>query len=329
MAKNKMLAIEITDSHELALTERPVPIPENGEVLIKVHYAGVNRPDILQRIGAYPPPSGASDIPGLEISGTIVGLGTGTDRYSIDEPVCALVTGGGYAQYCVAPQGQVLPIPSGYSMREAASLPETFFTIWTNLVERGRLRAGERLLIHGGTSGIGVAAIQLAVSMGVRVFATARTTEKCAYCCKLGAELAINYREESFVERIKSATHGEGVDVILDMVGGDYVQDNIKCLRSEGRLVQIAFMEGATTTLNLMPIMLKRLTLTGSTLRAQSVASKTRIAGAIEKSVWPLLASRVIKPIIDKEVDLKDAGVAHAHMESSQHIGKIVLCCHS
>ena len=323
-----MLAVEISapgGPENLVPKRRPVPRPGHGEILIRVAAAGVNRPDVMQRAGAYPAPPGASDIPGLEVAGSVVARGPGTGRYKPGDSVCALVTGGGYAQYCAAPEAQALPAPGGYSAREAGALPENFFTVWTNLFERGRLRAGERLLVHGGSSGIGTAAIQLAAALGIRVFATAGSAQKCAACRDLGAELAVNYRHEDFVEAVRSATGGEGVDVVLDMVGGDYVQRNLSCLRAEGRLVQIAFLGGAKATLNLMPIMLKRLTVTGSTLRAQSVEAKGRIAAALEKEVWPLLAARAIAPVIDSEFSLAEAAKAHALMESSAHIGKILL----
>ncbi|MDP6819004.1 MAG: NAD(P)H-quinone oxidoreductase [Alphaproteobacteria bacterium] len=323
-----MLAVEISapgGPRNLVPTRRPVPRPGHGEILIRVAAAGVNRPDVMQRAGAYPAPPGASDIPGLEVAGGVVACGPGTRRYKPGDSVCALVTGGGYAQYCAAPETQTLPSPGGYSAREAGALPENFFTVWTNLFERGRLRAGERLLVHGGSSGIGTAAIQLAAALGIRVFATAGSAQKCAACRDLGAELAVNYRAEDFVEAVKSATGGEGVDVVLDMVGGDYVQRNLSCLRAEGRVVQIAFLGGAKAALNLMPVMLKRLTITGSTLRAQSVESKGRIAAALEKEAWPLLSARRIAPVIDSEFPLAEAAKAHARMESSEHIGKILL----
>jgi putative PIG3 family NAD(P)H quinone oxidoreductase len=302
-----------------------MPQPGHGELLIRVGAAGVNRPDVMQRAGGYPPPPGASDIPGLEVAGSVVACGAGTQRFRVGDSVCALVTGGGYAEYCAAPEAQCLPYPKGYSHAEAGALPETFFTVWTNLFERGRLQAGERLMVHGGSSGIGTAAIQLATAMGVRVFATAGSAEKCAACRDLGAELAVNYRAEDFVAAVKTATGGEGVDVVLDMVGGEYVQRNLSCLRSEGRLIQIAFLGGAESALNLAPVMLKRLTITGSTLRAQSVASKGRIAAALEKEAWPLLSARTIAPVIDSSFPLAEAAKAHARMETSEHIGKILL----
>jgi len=323
-----MLAIKISKPggpHALIPVRRPTPKPGHGEVLIQVAAAGVNRPDVMQRQGTYPAPPGTSDIPGLEVAGCVVARGPGVGRHKIGELVCALVTGGGYSEYCTAPETQALPFPAGYSAAEAAALPENFFTVWTNLFERGRLRAGERLLVHGGSSGIGTAAIQLAAALGVRVFATAGSEEKCAACYDLGSELAINYRTEDFVTALKSATGGEGVDVVLDMVGGDYIQRNLRCLRTEGRLVQIAFLEGSEGTLNLMPLMLKRLTITGSTLRAQSIAAKSRITAALEAEVWPLLATRRIAPVIDSSFPLELAAQAHARIESSDHIGKILL----
>ncbi len=323
-----MTVIEITEPggpEVLKPTRRPVPAPAHGEVLIRVAGAGVNRPDVLQRAGGYPPPPGASDIPGLEVAGVIAAKGSGAVRFAEGDHVCALVSGGGYAEYCAAPDAQVLPVPEGLSMTEAAGLPETFFTVWTNLFERGRLRAGERLLVHGGSSGIGTTAIQVARAMGARVFATAGSAEKCAACERLGAERAINYRTEQFETVIKELTGGEGVDVVLDMVGGAYMQRNISALRPEGRLVSIAFLTGAKAELNLMPVMLKRLTLTGSTLRPQSVASKARIAAAIEQDLWPLLASGAIKPVVDSTFALAEAATAHRRMESGVHIGKIML----
>ncbi len=323
-----MRAIEISEpgnADSLIPTLRPTPKPEHGEVLVHVAAAGVNRPDVMQRQGGYPAPPGASDIPGLEVAGSVVACGPGVERYKIGDAVCALVTGGGYAEYCPAPEAQTLPFPAGYSASEASSLPENFFTVWTNLFERGRLAAGERLLVHGGSSGIGTAAIQLAAIMGIRVFATAGSEKKCAACRELGAELAINYRTDDYVAAIKSSTDGEGVDVVLDMVGGEYIQRNLRCLRTEGRLVQIAFLEGSEAALNLMPLMLKRLTITGSTLRAQSVSAKGRIAAALKTEVWPLLATRRIMPVIDSAFPLENAAQAHTRMESSVHIGKILL----
>ena len=304
---------------------RATPEPAHGEVLIEVAAAGVNRPDVLQRQGGYPPPPGASDIPGLEVAGTIVALGAGVLAHSIGDRVCALVTGGGYAGYCPAPAAQVLPVPAGLDMIEAAALPETFFTVWTNVFDRGRLQPGERFLVHGGSSGIGTVAIQLARAFEARVFATAGSADKCAACERLGAERAINYRDEDFVEVAKALTGGVGLDLILDMVGGDYVQRNFAALATEGRLVQIAFLAGAKVELNLMALMLKRLTLTGATLRARAIEDKAAIADALRARVWPLLESGRVRPVIDSTMPLAAAAQAHERMESGRHIGKIVL----
>ena len=304
---------------------RPTPKPAAGEVLVKVAAAGVNRPDVLQRYGKYPPPPGASDLPGLEIAGTVAALGPGVANFQIGDAVCALIAGGGYAEYCTAPAPQCLPVPKGLSMIEAAAIPETFFTVWTNVFERGRLQAGETFLVHGGASGIGTTAIQLAKAFGARVFATAGTPEKCAACQSLGAERAINYKSEDYVAVMKDATGGEGVDVILDMVGGDYVGKNIEIARVEGRIVQIAFLRSPKTEVNLAPLMMKRLTLTGSTLRARSVEAKGGIAGAVRQRVWPLLESGKVKPVIHATFPLADAAGAHRLMEADTHIGKIVL----
>jgi putative PIG3 family NAD(P)H quinone oxidoreductase len=323
-----MKAVEITVSGDpgvLALTERPVPEPAPGEVLIRVVAAGVNRPDCLQRQGGYPPPPGASDIPGLEVAGTIVALGEGAVDWGIGERVCALLTGGGYAQYCVAPAPQCLPIPTGLDFLQAAALPETFFTVWSNVFDRCRLQQGESLLVHGGASGIGTTAIQLAKALGSRVFATVGGADKVEVCLALGAERVINYREEDFVKVAKEATGGRGVDVILDMVGGDYVQRNLSALAVEGRLVQIAFLRGAKVELNLAPIMMKRLTLTGSTLRARAVEDKAPIALALREKIWPLLEAGVIRPVIDSTFPLEAAAASHRLMESNRHMGKIVL----
>ncbi len=303
----------------------PTPAPGAGEVLIEVAAAGVNRPDVVQRQGFYAPPPGAPDTPGLEVAGTIVQLGAGVTGWSPGDKVCALVAGGGYAQYCVAPAVQCLPVPPGMDMIAAAAIPETFFTVWTNLFDGGRLQAGESLLVHGGSSGIGTTAIQIAKAFGARVFATAGSDGKCAVCTQLGAERAINYRNEDFVSVIKELTGGAGVNVILDMVGGAYVERNISSLAMGGRLVNIAFLEGSKVTLNLMPVMLKRLILTGSTLRPRSIAEKSLIANALREKVWPLLAAGKIQPVIDSTYALEDAAAAHARMESSAHIGKLVL----
>ena len=302
-----------------------VPQPGAGEVLIKVAAAGVNRPDIMQRQGLYPPPKGASPIPGLEIAGEVVAAGPGVTRYKPEDQVCALVTGGGYAEYCVADEGATLPVPEGMEVVAAAALPETFFTVWINVFERGGLQPGEVILIHGGTSGIGTTAIQLANVFGARVFTTARGSEKGAVCIKLGAERAIDYEAEDFVEVIKSATDGRGADVILDMVGGDYVQRNIACAAEDGRIHNIAFLRGSRVEIDLMRMMLKRITLSGSTLRARPASVKAHIASALEKNVWPLIASGKIGPVIDSRYPIAEAGEAHRRMESSAHVGKILL----
>ena len=303
----------------------PVPQPQTGELLVKVAAAGVNRPDVIQRQGSYPPPPGASPIPGLEIAGTVVALGAGAEGWKLGDALCALVTGGGYAEYCAAPAPQCLRVPNGFSMIEAAALPETFYTVWSNVFVRGRLAAGETILIHGGTSGIGTTAIQLAHAFGARVIATAGSDEKCAACRTLGADAAINYRTEDFVKRAKELTQGRGVELVLDMVGGDYLQRNVSALAVEGRLVQIAFLKPSKVEFDFMPMMLKRLTLTGSTLRARPVAQKAEIARALADKVWPLLDQGKIKPLIHQTFPLAEAAAAHRLMESSAHIGKIVL----
>jgi putative PIG3 family NAD(P)H quinone oxidoreductase len=323
-----MTAIEITRSggpEVLVAGKRPVPVPQAGELLVKVAAAGVNRPDVLQRTGGYAPPPGASDIPGLEVAGTVAALGDGAGGWKAGDQICALVAGGGYAEYCVVPVPQCLPIPRGLDAVQAAGLPETFFTVWTNVFDRGRLKAGETFLVHGGSSGIGTTAIQLAHAFGARVFTTAGSADKCAACRELGADLAIHYRHEDFVEAITKATGGKGVDVILDMVGGDYTARNLKVLAVEGRLVQIAFLRGSTVELNLAPLMVKRQTLTGSTLRPRSVAEKGAIAAALREKVWPLIEAGKVKPLIHATFPLADAAGAHRLMESSVHIGKIVL----
>ena len=330
MAKlpTKMTAVEITEPggpEVLRRARRPVPEPGLGEVLIEVAAAGVNRPDTMQRQGLYPPPPGASDLPGLEVSGHVVASGPGAHRYEAGDAVCALTHGGGYAEYCVAPETQTLPVPAGLSVVDAAGLPETCFTVWTNAFERAGLRAGERLLVHGGSSGIGTTAIQIASALGVRVFATAGSAEKCAACERLGAERAIDYRSEDFVTVVKEITGGEGVDVVLDMVGGSYLQRNLAALRPEGRLAQIAFLEGSKCQLDLNALMRKRLTIVGSTLRPQSVESKARIGAALEETVWPLVEAGLFRPVIDTRLPLDQAAAAHARMEAGQHIGKILL----
>ena len=323
-----MQAIEITQPgapEVLQLCERPMPQAGPGSVLIKVHAAGVNRPDVLQRTGNYPVPPGASDIPGLEVAGEIVGGDVGTSGLRIGDMVCALAQGGGYAQYCVAPVEQCLPVPKGFSAIEAASLPETFFTVWSNVFDRVHLSGNETLLVQGGTSGIGVTAIQLATALGHRVFATAGSDEKCRACEALGAERGINYKTEDFVEIVKTATGGKGVDVILDMVGGDYVPREIQALADDGRLVLIALLGGAKAQVSLGQILLRRLTITGSTLRPRPVAFKAAIAAQLREKVWPLLEAGRIKPVIFKTFALADAAQAHALMETSTHVGKIML----
>ena len=307
----------------LKLGARPVPEPEHGEVLVKVASAGVNRPDVMQRQGVYPPPPGASDVPGLEIAGTVAKVGAGVAEWREGDEVCALVTGGGYAEYCPAPAAQVLPVPEGVGLEHAGGLPETFFTVWTNVFDRAGLRAGERLLVHGGSSGIGTTAIQMASQLGARVFATAGSKEKCDACLALGAERAVNYREEDFVEALKEPTGG--MDVILDMVAGDYVQKNISLLRPEGRLVHIAFLGGHKVELNLMPTMLKRLSVLGSTLRPQSIEAKADIARALKERIWPLIGNGRIKPVVDSTFPLADAVKAHERIDGGAHIGKIIL----
>ena len=309
----------------LVASEQPLPSPGEGEILVKVIAAGVNRPDVMQRQGHYPPPKGATEIPGLEIAGEVVELGRGTKRWKQGDKVMALVVGGGYAEYCLAFETHALPVPANLSMVEAAAIPETFFTVWHNVFERGKLAAGETLLVHGGSSGIGTTAIQLAKALGARVITTAGTPEKCGACRKLGADLAIDYKTEDFVALTKQATQGRGADLILDMVGGDYVSRNYEAAAVEGRIVQIAFLASSRVTLDLMRLMLKRLTHTGSTLRARAVADKAAIARAVENDVLPLITSGRVKPHIDFTFPLAQASAAHARMESGQHIGKIVL----
>jgi len=324
----QMEAIEITQKggpEVLQATERPVPIPTADEVLIKVSAAGVNRPDVMQRKGLYPPPDGASDIPGLEISGTISALGQAVKHLHCGQEVCALVNGGGYAEYCLAAAELCLPIPDGLSLIQAAAIPETFFTVWSNVFDQAQLIPGQTLLVHGGTSGIGSTAIQLAKCFSAKVIVTAGTDEKCQFCTRLGADAAINYRTQDFVETIITMTEGKGVNVILDIIGGDYFPRNIKCLAEEGRLVQIAIQNGPKTGLNLLAVMLKRLTITGSTLRARNVTFKAAIAKQLHKQVWPMLGDGRINPVIDKYFPLIEAHKAHELMESSQHMGKIVL----
>ena len=313
------------DPEVLKLHSMPIPEPGPGEVLIKVAAAGVNRPDMMQRKGLYPPPPGATDVPGLEISGTVVSVGQNVSESNINSQVCALVTCGGYAEYCLATASICLPVPEKISLVNAAGIPETFFTVWTNVFKRGQLKAGESLLVHGGSSGIGTTAIQLGKAFGATVYITAGTSDKCEFCNNLGADAAINYREQNFSEEINRLTEGKGVNVILDMVGGPYFPKNIRLLADEGRLVQIALMQGSKAEVDFRSLLLKRVTLTGSTLRPRSVEEKTKIAQALQKNVWPLLESGAVRPIIHQTFPLKHASEAHRLMESSAHIGKILL----
>ena len=320
-----MKAVEIAQAggpEVLTLTDRPLPEPRHGEVRIKVAYAGVNRPDALQRAGLYNPPKGASDLPGLEAAGKVSALGAGVTDFALGDRVCALLPGGGYAEEVCTPAAHCLPVPDGLSLKQAACLPETFFTVWSNVFMRGGLTAGERFLVHGGSSGIGTTAIQLANAFGARVFTTAGSDEKCAACRDLGAEVAINYRDEDFVDIMRAAG---GANLILDMVGGDYLPRNVRSLADDGRLVQIAFLQGPKIELNFAVMMMRRLAITGSTLRPQSDLAKARIARQLREHVWPLLSAGKIAPVMDQTFDLADAAAAHTRMESSQHIGKIVL----
>ncbi len=327
-ASPDMIAIAIREPggpdvlHAITL---PRPQPQAGQVLIRVRAAGVNRPDVLQRLGLYPAPPGASNIPGLEVAGEVAALGEGAQRFAVGDRVMALTSGGGYAEYAVADEGSCIPVPHGLDLQQAACMPETFFTVWHNVFQRGGLKAGETLLVHGGSSGIGATAIQLAKAFGAQVFATAGSVEKCAFCVALGADLAINYREQDFVEEVKGVTAGRGADVILDMVGGDYIQRNIACAAEDGRIVQIAFLQGPKAALNLMPLMLKRLTLTGSTLRPRSAAFKAALAREVEEKAIPLVSRGAVKVVIDSSFPLERAAEAHRRMESSEHMGKIVL----
>ena len=325
---SSMTAISITEpGGPDVLTPQSIetPVAGDNEILVKVAAAGVNRPDVLQRKGGYPPPPGAPETPGLEIAGEVAALGNGASKWKVGDKVCALVAGGGYAEFCNVHETNALPVPAGLSLVEAAGLPETFFTVWTNVFERGALKQGESLLVHGGSSGIGTTAIQIASNLGSTVYATAGSAEKCKACEGLGASRAINYRDEDFVEVLKKETAKKGVDVILDMVGGDYIQRNIKTAARDGRIVNIAYLNGSKAEVDFMMVMLKRLTLTGSTLRIRSVAEKAAIAGALEENVWPLIEAGKIKPQIFKTFPLAEASKAHELMESSAHIGKIVL----
>ncbi|MBL8202251.1 MAG: NAD(P)H-quinone oxidoreductase [Chromatiales bacterium] len=323
-----MQAVEISGAgppEVLRLCTRPVPALQLGEVLIRVAAAGVNRPDCLQRAGGYPPPPGVSDLPGLEVAGTVVAVARDVTGPAPGDRVCALVAGGGYAEYCAAPAVQCLPVPAGFSLVEAAAIPETFFTVWTNVFERGRLQRGESLLVHGGASGIGTTAIQLGAAFGARVFATAGSDEKCALCFRLGAELAVNYRTHKFLDVLLDATKKRGIDVILDMVGGSYLPDNLRLLREDGRLVWIAALAGTKGEVNISQVFLKRLTLTGSTLRNRPPAEKGRIARALHEAVWPLFEQRSVVPVIQHVLPLAEAVEAHRILEANQAMGKVVL----
>jgi putative PIG3 family NAD(P)H quinone oxidoreductase len=321
-----MTCIEIAEfggPEVLKPATRPTPEVAAGEVLVRVAAAGVNRPDIFQRRGLYPPD--VTDIPGLEVAGVAAAVADGVAGWKAGDPLCALAGGGGYAEYCAVPAPQCLPIPGGLNMVEAAAIPETFFTVWTNVFERAALKPGETLLVHGGAGGIGTAAIQMASRLGARVIVTAGTPEKCASCMELGAERAVNYRQEDFVAAAKEFGNGKGVDVILDMVGGGYIERNIKALAADGRLVNIAYLRGSKAEIDFLPVMLKRLTITGSTLRPQTVERKGTIAGALKERIWPLIASGGIKPVVHATFPLAEAAEAHRLMESGNHIGKIVL----
>lgn len=323
-----MKAVEITKPggpEVLVQTDRPDPVAGANEVLIEVEAAGVNRPDVVQRLGLYPPPPGASDIPGLEVAGIVAAVGDGVTSVAVGDKVCALVPGGGYAELCVAPEETCVPMPDGLSFIEAAALPETYFTVWSNVFDRAGLGEGETFLVHGGSSGIGSTAIQLAKAFGATVITTAGSAEKAEFCLSLGADLAINYRETDFEEAVSEFTDGTGVNVVLDMVGGDYLPKNINILAPDGRHVSIAFLKGPMVEVNMMPVMLKRLVLTGSTLRPRDNAFKGAIAKSLQEKVWPMLAAGTIKPIIDTVLPLGKAADAHQLMESSQHMGKIVL----
>jgi NADPH2:quinone reductase len=328
MLPSTMTVIEAREAggpEMLVPAKRPVPEPQAGEVLIKVAAAGINRPDVLQRQGLYPPPKGTSDLLGLEVAGEVVALGQGATRYRIGDQVCALTNGGGYAEFCVSPEATTLPVPKGLSLTEAAALPETVFTVWHNVFERAELRPGEWLLVHGGASGIGTTAIQLATALGAKVMVTVGSAEKAKACEALGAVRAINYRDEDFVEVVREVTGRHGADVILDMVGGDYIARNLKAAALEGHIVQIAFLKGSKVEIDLMRLMMRRLTLTGSTLRAQEPEAKARMAKAIEARVWPLVTGGKLSPVMDSTFKLDDASSAHRRIDDPAHIGKIVL----
>ncbi len=321
---NTIRAIEIR-SGQLILTEREIPAPQSGQVLIKVMAAGVNQPDVMQRKGMYPPPPGASDIPGLEVAGIITELGETSCNLAIGDKVCTLVTGGGYADYCLASASLCLPIPDNLTFVEAAGIPEAFFTVWSNVFDRGQLKKGEAILVHGGSSGIGTTTIQFAKAFDAKIIVTVGSSNKCQFCLELGADAAINYHEQDFVSEINRITNSVGVNVILDMIGGDYFPRNLQCLSVEGRLVQIAVQQSPKSDINLWTMMSKRLTVTGSTLRARNDSFKANIASNLMKHIWPLLASGQIKPIIHSTFPLRDAALAHELMESNQHMGKIIL----
>lgn len=320
----EMTVVAIRDQ-QLVSEKRPVPQPRAGEVLVRVRAAGVNRPDLLQRRGLYPPPEGITDIPGLEISGDVVALGSRVTGIKTGQKVCALVAGGGYAEYCIVPAVQCLPLPKNLGWIAAAGIPETFFTVWHNVFDHGKLKKGDRILIHGGASGIGTTAIQLARAFGAKVFVTAGTDEKCNACLKLGAQIAINYKSQDYAAEIMQATDDKGVDVVLDMVGGDYINRNLKILAPEGRHVSIAMQRGRTAEVDLFQIMSKRLVMTGSTLRPQTVAAKGKIAKALKKNVWPFITRKRITPVVDQIFGLDDAQTAHDYLEAGQHFGKVIL----
>ena len=309
----------------MKIKEGSIPEPGKGEVLIKVHAAGVNRPDVMQRQGLYPPPPGASPILGLEVAGEVKATGNDVSSWSVSDPVCALTNGGGYAEYVAVPAGQCLPIPAGLTFEQAAGLPETFFTVWVNVFDRAKLKPSETFLVHGGSSGIGISAIQMAKSLGSKVFTTAGSDEKCAACRRCGADIAVNYHEQDYVKVVMEATEGQGVDVILDIVGGDYVARNIALAAKDGRIVSLSFIKGSRVEVDMLPVLLKRLVITGSTLRPRSAETKAGIAENLRKRIWPLIESQTIKPVIAAHFPLKDAAQAHKLMESSQHIGKIIL----
>lgn len=320
------IAVPVPGGPEALVPEtRPLPVPGPGEILVKVAAAGINRPDVLQRAGGYPPPKGASDIPGLEFSGEVVALGEGAGRFKLGDKVCALVAGGGYAEYAVVHETNALPVPKGLSMVEAAAVPETFFTVWSNVFDRGGLKAGETILIHGGTSGIGVTAIQLAKAFGATVITTAGSDDKCEAARALGADHAINYRTADFAAKVQEITGKRGANVILDMVGGDYIQRNLDCAAADARIVQIAFLHGSKAEVDFRWLMLKRITLTGSTLRIRDIAFKAALADALQTKVWPLLENGTVKVVMDSTYPLAEASKAHARMETNAHIGKIVL----